>query len=73
MHTQICILLHTIVEAVWSPGICEEDERDRLPKVVELQATCTDSIHDGGIVDDPSGYVEVTGSEDDVCMRRCTV
>lgn len=69
MHAEVRVLLHAIVEAVRFPGIREEDEGNRLPKVVQLQAARTDGVHDGCVVDDLYGDVCRSGAENDVGVR----
>ena len=56
MEAKINVFLYAIIEAVGLPCFCEEDERDGLAKVVELEATGADCVHDGSIVDDAGGY-----------------
>ena len=66
MHPKIGVLAHAIVEAVWPPGVSEEDEGDGLTKVVQLQAARSDRVHNGRIVYDARRYAERTCAEEDV-------
>ncbi|RUS25895.1 hypothetical protein BC938DRAFT_471499 [Jimgerdemannia flammicorona] len=40
------VFLDPVVEAVRPPRVCKEDDGDGLPKVVELQPTRADGVHD---------------------------
>ena len=66
MHAEVRVLLDAVVEAVRLPGVREEDERDRLPEVVELQAARADGVHDACVVDDARGDVQGASAEEDV-------
>ena len=59
------IFTDLVIKTIWLPGVCpkwyrhltkrelvlcQKDPTNRLPKVVKLQSTATDSVHDGSIV-----------------------
>ena len=70
VHPEIRVFAHPVVEAVRPPRVGEEDERDGLAKVVQLQAARADRVHDGRVVYDPRRNAERTGAEEDVGVRR---
>ena len=72
VHPKIGVLAHAIVEAVWPPGVGEEDEGDGLAKVVQLQAACSDSVHNGRVVYDARRYAERACAEEDVGVGSCS-
>ena len=72
VHPKIGVLAHAIVEAVWPPGVGEEDEGDGLAKVVQLQATRPDRVHNGRVVYDARRYAERTCAEEDVGVGSCS-
>jgi hypothetical protein len=49
------VRLDLVVEAVRLPGLCEEDDADGPPEVVELKAAAPCRVHDGGVVYDLHG------------------
>ena len=70
MRPKLRILAHAIVEAIWAPRVGEEDERDGLAEVVQLETARADRVHDGRVVDDARRYAERSRSEEDVGVRR---
>jgi hypothetical protein len=70
VHPKVRILAHAVVEAVRPPRVGEEDERDCLAKVVQLQTACADRVHDGCIVYDARWNAESASAEEDVGVRR---
>lgn len=70
VRPELRILAHAIVEAVWAPRIGEEDERDRLAEVVQLQTARADRVHDGRVVYDARWDAKRPGAEEDVGVRR---
>ena len=64
------ILNNTLVEAIGSPRLGKEAERDRLTKAVELEATAAARIHNGGIVNDFDVDVALLRSNPKVAVRR---
>ncbi len=70
VRPEVGILAHTVVEAVWAPRVGEEDERDGLAKVVQLQAAGAHRVHDGRVVYDARRDAERTSAEEDVGVRR---
>ena len=70
MRPELRILAHAIVEAVWAPRVGEEDERDGLAEVVQLQTARADRVHDGRVVYDARRDAERPGAEEDVGVRR---
>ena len=71
VHPKVRILTHTIVEAVWTPRVGEEDERNGLAKVVQLQATRADRVHDGRVVYDACWDAKRAGTEEDIGVCCC--
>ena len=69
VHPEVRILTDAIVEAVWPPSVGEEDERDGLAKVVQLQTARADRVHDGRVVYDTRRDAERTGAEEDIGVR----
>ena len=51
MHTKVDVLLDPVVETIRLPSIREKHERHSLSEIIELQATCTGSVHDRCVVD----------------------
>lgn len=72
VKAKIYVLLDAIVEAVGLPCFCEEHKRDSLAKVVELETTGADRIHNGCIVDYTGGNPQTTSAKDDVGMSCST-
>jgi hypothetical protein len=70
VHPEVRILTHAVVEAVRPPRVGEEDERDCLAKVVQLQTASADRVHDGCIVYDARRDTESASAEEDVGVRR---
>lgn len=66
VQSNVSVLLDTGVPRVGSPGLGEPDHGDGLAKVVQLQATGTDGVHDGGVVDGLDGDVELLGADDEI-------
>ena len=64
------ILDNTLVEAIRSPRLGKEAQRDRLAKAVELEATATARIHNGGVVNDFNINVALLRSNPKVAVRR---
>lgn len=64
------ILDNTLVEAIRSPRLGKEAERDRLAKAVELEATAAARIHNGGVVNDFNVDVALLRSNPKVAVRR---
>ena len=50
MHAKVRILADAVEEAVWPPRAGEEDDRDGLAEVVQLQPTRSDRVHGGHVV-----------------------
>lgn len=57
MHTKVRVFLDSVVEAVRLPGLGEEDERDSLSEIIELQTASTDGVHDGCVMDHACWYL----------------
>lgn len=62
MHPEVDILFNSVIEAVRFPIVCKENQRHRLSKVVKLQSTGTNCIHNGSIVNDSCGDFEGSGT-----------
>lgn len=70
MHPEVRVLAHAVVEAVRPPRVGEEDERDGLAEVVQLQTARANRVHDGRVVYDPRRNAERAGAEEDVGVCR---
>lgn len=70
VHPKVRVLAHAVVEAVRPPRVGEEDERDGLAEVVQLQTARADRVHDGRVMYDARRDAERTGAEEDVGVRR---
>ena len=55
--------LDLVVEAVRLPGVGEEGDGHRLPKVVQLQPAGARCVEDGGVVDDCQRDARMLGSQ----------
>ena len=71
MQANAPVLRYAVVEAARFPAIGEERHGDRLAEIVELEASGTDSIHDGGVVDGLGGDRELAGAEKEIRVCRC--
>ena len=71
VHAKVRILAHAVVEAVGPPRVGEEDERDGLAEVVQLQPARADRVHDGRVVYDARRDAERAGAEEDVGVCCC--
>ena len=50
VHAKVRILAHSVEEAVWPPRVGEEDDRDGLAEVVQLQPARADRVHGGRVI-----------------------
>lgn len=72
VQTHLPVLLDAVVEGARPPGVGEEHERDRLAKVVELEAGRTAGVEDGSVVDDLRRDFERACAEEEVGVGRGT-
>lgn len=71
MHPEVRILTHAVVEAVWFPRVGEEDERNGLAEVVQLQTTRANRVHDRRVMYDACWDAEHAGAEEDIGVCCC--
>lgn len=72
MKSKISIFLDSVVEAVWSPSVCEEHDGNGLAKIIQLQTTRTNSVHNRSIVNDLDRNVKFSGTNYQISMSRGT-
>ena len=72
MKSMLQISFNLVEEAVRFPCPIPEWNGDCLPKVVELESTASNGIHDGGIVDDSVLDPQLNSTEDQICVGRST-
>lgn len=72
VQTHLPVLLDAVVEGARPPGIGEEHERDRLAKVVELEAGRAAGVEDGSVVDDLRRDLERACAKEKVGVGRGT-
>jgi len=68
VHPEPNILFDSVVKAVRLPRLCEENKRDCLAKVIQLESTRSHSVHDRRVVNDARRNLECPSSENDICM-----
>lgn len=66
MHPPLPVLLHSIVEGRRLPGLGEEDERDGLSEVVELETARAHGVHHGRVVDHLRRDLKIASAEKEV-------
>ena len=62
-----------VVETVWFPVTLKQRDADGLPKVVKLESTAADSIHDTRIVDNGNFDAKLHSSKIHICVRCRTI
>lgn len=72
VQTHLPILLDAVVEGARPPGVGEEHERDRLAKVVELEAGRAAGVEDGSVVNDLRRDLERACAKEEVGVSRGT-
>lgn len=73
VQAHLPVLLDAVVERARPPRLGEEDERDRLAKVVQLQAGRAARVEDRRVVDHLRGHLERPRAQEEVRVRRGAV
>lgn len=72
MHPEPDVLLHAVVEAVRTPRIREEHQRDGLAEVVQLQTARAGGVHDRRVVDHARRDAQRARAQYNVRVRCCS-